>query len=175
MDIKISIDDIFDEDGSLSDEIRRAVVAELAGRADKASILALENEARGKLSAMLDAKINSLMEFWMEKQITVTDAFGDTVEQGTLMDVVKRRFDRFWEQKVDSNGRAGSGYTAKGTRLEWLLDKRIEELCKKFSDDMAREVKKQVTSIMTDKLKVAIGGSLIDAIGLPQIIKRLSQ
>jgi hypothetical protein len=128
MDIKISIDDIFDEDGSLSDGIRRAVVAELAGRADKKAILALESEAREKLGTMLDAKINSLMEEWLEKGVEVTDAFGDTVERGTLMDVIKRRFDRFWEEGVDSNGCAKTGYTVKGTRLEWLLDKRIARL-----------------------------------------------
>jgi hypothetical protein len=174
MKFEIEIDDLINEDGTLSTEMHEMVVVAIANKVDRAELLQLRDEAKSRVGAILDAKVGELLEQWLTTAITCTDDYGDPTEAGTLIDLLKQRFDKFWDQKVDSSGRSSSGYGAKQTRLEWLIDTRVASLCEKFAKDMALEVKKQVTAVMSDKLKVAIGGSLIDAIGLPEIVKRLS-
>jgi hypothetical protein len=164
MKLDIDIEGLVDHE-----EVMNQVVKELVSRAET-SIVA---DIRRKVDDAVKTRVDDLLETWLTGDVKVTDEYGGQVYAGKLMELLQKRFDAYWKQNVDSEGRNSDGYGSKGSRIQWLIDHRIADLCETFSKNIAAEVKKQVTAVMSDKLKVAIGGTLIDAIGLPEIVKRL--
>jgi hypothetical protein len=161
------------EEDNLDNELKNRVVEEIVKTVSGGLMKEMREKSKERLLSIIDEYSNKTLDSFMNETITVTDKWGDKKESGKIRDIIKIKFDEFWSQKVDSQGRGSSSYGSGQTRLEWLVDNRIKKQCEKFSQDLAKEINKQVTSVMTDSLKVAVGSELIDRIGVPNIVKKL--
>ena len=174
MKFTIEVDvDWLGEDGSLDAELQSKVVHQIEQRVSAAAMERLEQEASSRVGSIIDEAVNKLLASWLEKPVTITDRYGDVKEKGAITELIKKRFDAFWQEKVDQNGRTDS-YSRNETRLQWLIDGRITKHCKGFAEGLAKEVNAQVEKVMTDKLKLALGAELVDRLGVPALVKRIA-
>lgn len=166
--------DWYDEDGSLDQAIETRIISKIVKDFSDKLEQGITEKIQSQIEGTIDKVSNKLIEDFISKKALVTNSYGREVESGTIEELLERRFANYWQDKVDDRG-SSSSYGSSQTRMEWLIDNRIEKQCKVFSEDLAKEVNKQVTSVMTDSLKVAIGGTLVDKLGIENIVKKLKE
>lgn len=165
-----------DEEGTtIEDVVRERIVKEVVDRIRDKAIKDVEKKAVRQMAIVeksLNDAINKRMEEWLAGEVVITDKWGDVKFEGTLDDMLKKRFDNFWSQQVDNNGDSFSGYGSV-TRMQWLIDQRVANLSKKFTKDLASKVSRHVKETLTDQLKATIGGELVENLGVPRIVEQL--
>lgn len=154
-------------DESVKHEIVRDVVRKLGNKVQKD----LVTRSKEKLDEALEQVANGLCNRWLEEDISITDSWGDVVFKGTTEGMLRERFDKFWQTKVDQYGK--TGYNANQTRMEWLMDQRIRKLGETFAEDLAKKVEEQVKSVLTDRLKLTLGANLVKSLGVENLIKQM--
>jgi len=149
----------------VDDAVKRAVIKELAGRIEERLYAKIEKETSNALAKMVDDLLMKLTERFMNKEVLVTDKWGDVQEKyESVNELLKAKFDGFLEAKVDRKGEPskscgyGSSYD-QITRVEYFINKQIDyrkdgiikELTR-IVDDKIDEKKKELTAEMAKKI-----------------------
>lgn len=167
----------FNDEGEPDDDTQAMILSAISTQVKKEVADRVQPLVEAQVGKVADDAINVLLARFLENKVTVTDQWGHAergLENISIEDLLRKRFERFWEAKVNKEGReTRDNYGSLSTRMEWLLDRRVSALCEKFSKDLAEKVEAQVKSLITDKLKATIGGSLIDSLGVPEIMRRI--
>jgi len=180
--VEISLDWIDDED-TIDSAVERRIVDAVADRILAKAQQKIEAEVKKSLGeiedtigkraiAQIEGRINKTMDDWLGDDVTLTDTWGKPTWSGKLVDLIRTRFDEFWQQKVDSKGTVG-GYGKTTSRLEWVIDKRIIDIGTTFAKDLAAEVETQVKSTLSARLKAALGDELIKNLGVPRLLESM--
>lgn len=146
---------------------------ELKAEVDKKIIEKLDKELFQHAKYKIDDFLNKSLETFIDKPIIVTDHWGDVIEKGSISDILKERFDKFWTEKVDSNGNT-SGYSTVGTRIEWLVDQRIQKMSEKFTKDILKNIISETEKYLTEAVKTEISSTLADNIGVSKLIEKIA-
>jgi len=163
------------DDGSLDEEVEQRMLASVVERVSKQVEGRLNDLVSKQLDSIIDSRCNEMITSWLDREIQVTDRWGDKQSEGTIEEILRAKFDSFWEQKVDKNGSGNSGYGDKTTRLEWLLKKHVTDYAGTWSKKLSEDIEKQVRAMLSDKLKASIGGGIIDQLGVPQLMERIER
>jgi len=132
-----------DDHGNIDRTIKNAVVDRIAQTVSTELYPSIEAEVAERLADMVDALLNKLIDRFMNREIKVTDKWGDvTAEFESVEELLKTKFDDFLTQKVDKEGKAtdSCGYRSRYTRLEWVVDERI----KKHQDSITQTIGAQM-------------------------------
>jgi len=148
---------------SVDDAVKHAVVQELARRIEDKLYAKIEKDTSNALASMVDGLLMKLTERFMNREILVTDKWGDVQEKyENVNELLKAKFDGFLEEKVnrkgESNKSCGSSYDSI-TRIEYFIDKQIayrkDGIVKELTrivDDRIDEKKKELTAEMAKKI-----------------------
>jgi phage host-nuclease inhibitor protein Gam len=177
MKFTVDIDiDWLGEDGSLDDEIRGQIIASVKQTVAKRAIEKLEAEAEGRVGDILDEAVNKLTAQWLDKPIEITDRWGDVKEQGSIMELLKERFDAFWKQDVDNRtGKTHSGYGDHMPRSQWIMTQVVQKKCEAFADGLIKDVDAHVKKLVSSRLKDVMGEKIVNDLGVESILERLQQ
>jgi hypothetical protein len=155
-------------DGLVVDRIVDAVVDKVS----KGLYERVEREASEKLAFHIDELLNKLTDRFMNKEIAVTDSWGDIQEKhDNVNELLKRKFDKFLTQMVNSDGKAvnSCSYGEKNTRLHWLLDNRIAKHSDKITKEMASTIESKIKAmkeeVMTKAIAKVVGKLGLDVVG----------
>lgn len=157
--MKIECEVKWAEEAGIDETVKHAVIMELARRIEDRLYAKLEEETSNKLAEMIDALLMKLTERFMNKEIKVTDKWGDVQEKyENVEELLKSKFDTFLEAKVSRKGEAskscgyGNSYDTI-TRIEYFIDKQIDYrrdgILKELTavvDDRINEKKKELTA-----------------------------
>jgi len=116
----------------------------------------------------------NLIENYLDKEIVVTDKYGESDFEGTVRQRINKQFEDVWEQKVDKNLKKTNQYDGK-PRFERMVENIVSEYSVKFVKDTEKEVTEAVKQQLNGDLKIAIGKGVIENIGISKIIDGMRQ
>lgn len=155
MKINIEIDvDWIEKDGNIDAEIQQEIISGVKRAISKDCLKLVEKKTQqaiddGLKSAIgvMDKKVSDFFEEWLNTEAVITDGYGDKVEESSLRDIIKRRFDNCLNEKVDSNGNVG-GYGTKYSRLEFITGAKVKDVVddylSRYGKDMDKTIKEQI-------------------------------
>ncbi len=171
MKIKIEVDvEWLEEDGSIDEEVQHQIINGVKNAISRDCLTKVEKKASTEIDKAINESIGIAKETiadkaikfadeWLEKEVTITDKWGDTVECVTITQMIKNQFSRLMEQKVNSEtGKFDSNYG--GTRLiDWLTGVKIKKIVaeklkginKQIDDQVTKEINKGIRENVSNK------------------------
>lgn len=152
------------EEASIDDTVKHAVIMELARRIEDKLYTKIEEETSNELADMIDNLLMKLTDRFMNKEIKVTDKWGDVQEtHENVEELLKSKFDDFLAAKVNRKGETpnscGYGNSDLITRIEYFIDKQIDYrkggILKELTmvvDDRIDEKKKELKAEIAKKI-----------------------
>lgn len=149
-----------EEDGSLDDQVKDELIRGVKQSIGKSCLEKVEKQASTAVDkAIADAVLNAeklindrvikFVEDFLSKSVEVTDKWGDVVRSGTIEELVKERFDKALNTKVDSDGRPSSnGYGVSTTLHEFLIGKSVKDVVTKelsgYKSNIDKKIKEEI-------------------------------
>lgn len=160
------------EDSSLDERIQNKIVDAVVKRITEKAVGLVEGDALKQISAKVDDLLEKTYVEFLEKGVTITDQWGDVKRKDVrIYDLIKEKADNWLTRRVDKEGRESS-YGANWTRMEWLINKQLDQQTKRMSDEIVKKVSETIKKYINDSLKDAIGEKLVKEIGLDNIINK---
>lgn len=144
------------EDGDLDAEVKQEIISGVKNAISRDCLAKVEKEASAQINQAINESISVAKEAieqkaikfaddWLEKEVTVTDKWGDVQDCLTITDLIKRTFDGLMEKKVNNEGSFDVGY-GNGTRLiTWLTDKRVQDVVQEKLKGINKDIDRQIT------------------------------
>lgn len=177
MKLNITVDlDWIEEDGSIEEEVRHQIIqgvknsissqclSKVEAQASKSIDAAIE-ESIGKAQLAIESKALSFAEEWLEKEVTITDKWGDTADCLTITDLIKRTFDQLLEKRVDKDGRFDTNGFGNGTRLiDWLTGQRVQVVVEQKLKGLSKEIDSQITKAVNAGIRENVSNKFAEMI-----------
>ncbi|MFC4768707.1 hypothetical protein [Effusibacillus consociatus] len=173
MKFNISVDIDWLHDNSIDDEIKERIVDAVVERISEETMQSIAEKTEKIIEQKIDSLVTETYENFLEKGVTITDEWGDTViENINILDLIKKKADKWLTQVVDKEGRPTdrNSWGERYTRLDWFIDQRLDKETKRMSDDIVKKVNDEIKKYINDSVKASIGEKLVKEIGLENII-----
>lgn len=187
----------YDEDGDLCDTTDKdpakemqKIIAEKAVKhinmGDKVDSIINKMIAR-RVEPLIDGKINSLYDDLINKEINVTDRYGDVNFSGTVLSRLKDKFDEFLTETVNSEGKKTSDrYSSTYSRIDFIINERLKKLQSSFMDESLKKVNSsmekyvdKVDEAVKEQIKLAvqsrIGEKLYENLDIGTLIENIKE
>tara|TARA_R110000772_G_scaffold4573_4_gene16356 strand:- start:1586 stop:2038 length:453 start_codon:yes stop_codon:yes gene_type:complete len=150
MKINITVDlDWLDEGGNIDEEIQGDIISGVKKAISKDCLKIVEVKTQQAIDDGMQAavdlmqeKVSSFFEDWINNEAVITDKYGDKVDQGTLKDIIKKEFSNCINEKVDRDGRP-SNYNGSYTRLEFVTGKKVKEIVDDYLANYNKDIERQ--------------------------------
>ncbi|HFK9635477.1 TPA: hypothetical protein ACG0X0_000725 [Yersinia enterocolitica] len=157
------------EDGNLDAEVKQEIISGVKNAISRDCLAKVEKEASEQINQAINESISvakkaieqkaiKFADDWLEKEVTVTDKWGDVQDCLTITDLIKRSFDKTLEKKVDSSGNFSNDYNSMplvkylmGQRMEELVQAKIKPLQKDIDNAIANAVNAGIRKNVSDK------------------------
>ncbi|OVZ98978.1 hypothetical protein CBW53_02945 [Yersinia frederiksenii] len=158
------------EDGDLDAEVKQEIIRGVKNAISRDCLAKVEKEASAQINQAINESISvakkaieqkaiKFADDWLEKEVTVTDKWGDVQDCLTITDLIKRSFDKTLERKVDSKGNFTSdNYNSMplvkylmGGRMEEIVQEKIKPLQKDIDTAIANAVNAGIRKNVSDK------------------------
>lgn len=142
----------------------------------------IQSKIDSKIDGMVkDGIINEIsnlserfMDEYLDREIVVTDRWGEEKYKGTLREKIHKAFDAYLQKTVDKNGRASdSSYDSLCKREDFLVRKILDEEMSGFTERTITKVREAIKGKLTDELQTSIGKGIVDNIGIPKLIDNI--
>lgn len=163
----------YDEDGDEYDvtdkdpaEEFRKIIAEKAIKhidAEKRVDSIIDKMIVRRVQPLIDDRINSLYDDLINKEINITDRYGETSFSGTVLGKLKENFDNFLTERVDSKGNKSTSSYNTYTRLEFIIDERLNKLQSSFMEESLKKVNQSMETYV-DKVDEAVKDQIKKAV-----------
>lgn len=157
-----------DEDDSIDEVIKDAIVGQVVTKVSNQLYNKIEREASEKLSNRVDELLTKMVDRFMNKEIVVTDNWGDIIEKHESVDeLMKSKFDKFMTQKVNKEGKStdSCSYGDKYTRVTFLIDNRIKDHANRITKEIALEMDKKLKEKL-ESIKTEVGKKIAEKLEL---------
>ncbi|HAT5559958.1 TPA: hypothetical protein JAD51_001267 [Proteus mirabilis] len=157
MKLNITVDlDWLEEDGNIDEEVKHQIIQGVKSAISKQCLDKVEKKASEQINQAINDSITAakraieqkaiaFADEWLEKEVTITDKWGDVQDCLSITDLIKRTFDNLLEKKVNDNGSFTDGYGG-GTRLiTWLTDKRVKDVVQEKLKGINKDIDRQIT------------------------------
>ena len=114
--------------------------------------------------------INQMIKNFMDRKFTTRDDWGSEIKTDvSVRRILREKLENFWNQKVDERGNS-DGYGRNRTRMEWFIDKRIEEQSEKFANTLTKDTENKIKNTMRENLQKSIGAKLVTELGFDKLL-----
>lgn len=175
--IEVNLDWV-DEEGNIDDELKEAITSAIVSKISASATQGIEEKVNeivnGRLNNDVSEKLNSVMEEFFDKPRTITDRYGDTIQRDvSVMDLLKKACDDFIDARVDKDGKIirGSYYGDPKTRIDYLIEKKIDYNMQSAINRAADEFTKKLTNHVNKAVKDRLGENVAKIAGLDDILK----
>lgn len=152
MKLNITIDlEWLGEDGDMDAEVKHEIINGVKNAISRDCLAKVEKEASTQINQAINESIATakkaieqkaikFADDWLEKEVTITDKWGDVQDCMTITDIIKRSFDKTMEKKVNSDGNfTNDGYNSMPL-IKYLMGKRMEELVQAKIKPLQKEI-----------------------------------
>lgn len=150
--------------GAVVDKIQASVEKQVKGEIDKT----INETTVKKISELTENLFND----FMNRPVTIGDGYGSTIKvYNNVTEIIKERFDNFMTQKVDDQGRAATGYSAKHERIKFIIDNQLNDFAKKFTDEAVKKVSGEIKLHVADGLTAKLGAELMKVLKVNEMLQ----
>ncbi|MDF3711720.1 hypothetical protein [Citrobacter amalonaticus] len=152
MKLNITVDlEWLGEDGDMDAEVKHEIINGVKNAISRDCLAKVEKEASTQINQAINESIATakkaieqkaikFADDWLEKEVTITDKWGDVQDCMTITDIIKRSFDKTMEKKVNSDGNfTNDGYNSMPL-IKYLMGKRMEELVQAKIKPLQKEI-----------------------------------
>ena len=165
--------DWVDEDETIDSEIEKRLVRAVIDKMPKSIMEGIEKKASDLMADKVDSTIDTILDRFMNREVMVTDRWGDVQEKyESVNELLKSKFDAFVSQQVDKNGDPvkGCSYGKVYTRIEHLIDARINGEASKFTKTILDGVEAQLKQHLNEQIKKSTEDAFKKAMNLDEIL-----
>lgn len=151
------------EDGNLDEEVRlqiidgvkRAISRDCLSKVEKEASKQIDlaiKESIGQATKTIQQKAIDFVDEWLEREVTVTDGYGDKRMQCSIKEIVKKNFEKTLEMRVKSDGSFDNYGDMR--LIDYLTGKRIKDVIAKhikgINSDIERAIKAEIENGIKD-------------------------
>ena len=140
-----------EEDISIDEAIRSAIIEKtvkiMVSKLINKGYDNVEKQTSDALATHVDDLLFKLTDRFMNKEVKVTDKWGDIQEEHeSVNELLKTKFDGFLTAAVDHQGKVvtSCSYGKKQTRMEYLIDQRLDALSSTMINSIAAIMDKKI-------------------------------
>lgn len=176
MKLKIDVDiDWIEEGGNIDDVIKQELVNSVYNKVKTTDIeeklkAKIDKEISDNISKELEKNVSKTYNDFIEKEIVITDRYGDVIQNCKINDLIKKRFDEYLKESVDEQGRS-SGYGKTMSRINWIIDYQIKQHSESFVKDTINKLEKNLKDYFSDAMKKQISDVILNNTGLKKLIE----
>lgn len=173
----ITVDlDWIDNEGGIDNAVKAEIVSAISASFTKELTASIRKEAaesiQKNISNSIDKTVTEITTQLLSRRFDVVDRYGDVTKEGvSVMEMLKEKLDIFLIEPVNNNGQTG-GYDAKTPRINYIIQKNINEPMQKKVDQAVENVRKNLELYVEKTIKAQIGESVAKAVGLDRLIKQ---
>jgi hypothetical protein len=179
--VNIAVDiDWLGEEGSLDDTLKDEIVNAVVSRIAKDTLKGIEqkvdNIVATRVNEAVGAKLNEILEDFLNKPRTITDRWGDVQKDNvTVIGLLKKSCEDFIEGYVDKDGKptSYSSYGSNKKRIDYIIEKDISSSLDYSIKKAAEEIKTKLKEYIDTTLKTQIGENVAQIIGLNNITSKM--
>lgn len=158
LNIQVEIDWL-EEDGSIDDVVKEEIISgvkrsisqQCLAKVEKQASVEIDKAIRESIVSAQQAINQKALEFaqnWLEKEVTITDKWGDKQDCLTITDLIKRTFNNLLERKVNDNGQFANDSYGSMRLIDFLTGKRVQDVVaqhlKGINSDIEKAIKAEV-------------------------------
>jgi len=155
LNIEIEIDYI-DEEYNLDETIKEEIINKISSMFMQGVKDSVKRKINGRVSVLADEWIMEQLHSFCDRQIKITDQWGDTQEHHeSVTEMFKAKFDEFFNASVDASGKTlkSCSYGHKRTtRIDHMLNQKADEYLKKIIDNMDRNISRAIDNATAQKI-----------------------
>jgi len=163
--------DWIEEDGSIDDEVQMQIISGVKKAISKDCLRLVEKKTQqaiddGMQSAinLMQSKVAGFFEDWLNNEAVITDDYGDTIKKGSLRDIIKSQFSDCMNEKVDSDGRPSSSYSAKYTRLEFVTGKNVKNIVDDQLSRYGKDIDSTIKNTIAEGIKTRVSDKFAEMV-----------
>lgn len=167
MKINIQVElDWLDEEGNIDDVMKEELVSGVKNAISKQCLKRVEDKASKAIDnaiqeaveaaeKTMNLKVVEFVDEWLKTEVVVSDKYGDTVQKGSIKDLVKKQFDQLMNSHVSSDGRivASGGYGAKTSVIRFLTGEAVREVVDSELSNYKRDIDKKIKDEINNGIK----------------------
>lgn len=161
MKINVTVDlDWIEEDGNIDAEVKAEIIHGVKNAISKQCLANVAKQTQSAIDeglktaiASIDKKVIDFVDDWLSNEITITDKYGDPEEKGTLIDIIKSRFNDTINKPVDSSGNFTSRHGGGSSLLEYFTGKKVVETIDGYLKAYNKDIDKKISSLVEKGIK----------------------
>lgn len=173
--IDIDIDEWNAENYNFKDFIEERIIEIVSAKVSEKIFTDVYINACQKMSTKIDAFINDALRTFTNRQIVVTDRWGNKAEEyESITEMLQERFDEFMSGRVDSNGKSvkeGCSYNDKDSRIRYLIDTTAKSEINKFTKDISKTVDNRIQALLKRSLKENLTDTVFSNIDIKKLLR----
>jgi len=159
-----------DEEGNIDEEVQHQIISgvkqaiskDCLNLVEKKTQKAIDDGMNSAIKIMQD-KVSEFFDNWLKTEATITDKYGDKVEEGSLKDIIKRQFNNAMNEKVDQNG-SPSSYGSRYTRLEFVTGKKVKEVVSDYLSSYGKDIDKTIKTNIEQGIKSRVSDKFAEMV-----------
>ncbi len=176
MKINITVDlEWLGEDGDMDAEVKHEIISGVKNAISRDCLAKVEKEASAQINAAIQESIDiakfsiqekaiKFADDWLEKEVTITDKWGDAQDCLTITDLIKRTFDGLMEKKVNDNGEFTDGYSGNTRLINWLTGKRVQDVVQQKLKGINKDIDRQITEAVNAGIRENVANKFAEMV-----------
>jgi len=157
---------------SMDELVSRVVHEKITSQVNKKVQEEINNKMNDMIEIVVNDRINETIANFLDKPITLYDKWGDKKsDYKSVNDLLKERFDKWLDEKVDKNGNKASYGETK--RIDFLLTKRLNEASKNFTEEISASIDRKLKDAIRADLKENVSDKILKTLNVDDLIKNL--
>lgn len=173
--IDIDINEWDSNEDHLKNFIEERIIEVISAKVTKKIFTDVYISACQKMSDKVDTFINDALNAFTNRQIIVTDKWGNkTEEYEGVTEMLQERFDAFMSGRVDSNGKSikeGCSYNDKDSRIRYLIDAAAKSEIGKLTSDISKTVDSRIQVLLEHSLKENLADTVFSNIDIKKLFR----
>lgn len=126
------------------------------------------DEAQKRINSTIDDVVGKVIEGMMNREVVVTDQWGDPKKSVKIEDLVKEKFDNATLEQVDERGKP-TGYGGV-PRIEYLTNKLVKKATEEMTRTIIEDVSTKVETILKSQIKDGLTENIVKKFELDKVI-----
>lgn len=169
MKINVTVElDWLDPEGNIDEEVRHSIINGVKSAISRDCLAKVEGEASTKVNEALEEAVKSatalietravgIVEEWLEREIVVTDKWGNESKKGSIMSLIQDTFDDLTGKYINGDGSfCNRGDHRAVPLLQWLTKDKVEQLAqakiKTLSKDIDAKIESYINAGIRDRV-----------------------
>ena len=173
--ISVDLDDWNCEDDNLKDFIEKNIINAVSDKVTKQIFNDVYINASCKITDQVDVFINKVLAEFLDRRITVTDKWGNKVEEHeNVTELLQKKFDDFMTGAVDRDGKPvkkGCSYRGQDSRIVYMIDKAAKHQIDKFINNITGTVDNRINALLRKSLQEELSDTMFKHIDVKKLLR----